>query len=135
MKHDLKKDFGLSDKETAFVLEFIKDRNGSRAASEAGYKNPRQMANKLKNKPQIQKALQSFADEVEEKALVTQEQVINGLLSEAKFVGEGSSHAARVSAWEKLGKHLNMFTENVKVKGEGTGVVFNIDLKSNDTAD
>ena len=37
--------------------------------------------------------------------------VINGLYAEANFHGEGSSHSARVSAWEKLAKHLGMFVD------------------------
>jgi hypothetical protein len=41
---------------------------------------------------------------------ITQDEVIAGLLEAAKYYGEGASHSARVSAWEKLGKHLGMFT-------------------------
>jgi hypothetical protein len=55
---------------------------------------------------------------------VSQDMVVTGLLTEAQFFGEGSSHGARVSAWEKLGKHLGMFVEqrNLNVTGKLTHV-------------
>jgi hypothetical protein len=42
---------------------------------------------------------------------------------------EGSSHAARVSAWEKLGKHLGIFTDRVENTHRFDGIVgINVNL-------
>ena len=46
-----------------------------------------------------------------EKAEITAEDVLRGLYAEATYVGDGASHAARVSAWAHLGKHFGLFAE------------------------
>ncbi len=49
---------------------------------------------------------------------VWQDDVLRGLRREATLEGEGSSHAARVSAWGLIGKHLGMFVERRQQLGE-----------------
>ncbi len=49
---------------------------------------------------------------------ITQDDVLRGLRREATLEGEGSSHAARVSAWGLIGKHLGMFVERRQQLGE-----------------
>ena len=44
--------------------------------------------------------------------------VLRGLRREATLNGEGATHAARVSAWGLLGKHLGMFVERRQQLGE-----------------
>ena len=53
---------------------------------------------------------------------VNQDMVLEGMLTEARYHGEGCSHGARVSAWEKLGRHTGTFTakHDVKVSGNIT---------------
>ncbi len=51
---------------------------------------------------------------------LTQDAVVQGLLKEAEFKGEGSSPAARVSAWAHLGRHLGMFKDKTAVGGNLT---------------
>jgi hypothetical protein len=53
-----------------------------------------------------------------ERLQVTQDDVLRGLRREATLTGENSSHAARVSAWGLLGKHLGMFVERRQQLGE-----------------
>ena len=43
------------------------------------------------------------------------ERVLLGLLAEATFFGEGSSHGARVSAWGLLGKYHSLFVDKAEV--------------------
>jgi len=50
--------------------------------------------------------------EVAERALVTIEDVVAGLLVEAQCNGEGSSQGARVSAWKELGNFTGGFDKN-----------------------
>ena len=49
---------------------------------------------------------------------ITQDDVLWGLRREATLTGDGSSHAARVSAWGRIGKHLGMFVERRQQLGE-----------------
>ena len=49
---------------------------------------------------------------------ITQDDVLRGLRREATLTGEGSTHAARVSAWGLIGKHLGMFIERQQQLGE-----------------
>ena len=51
---------------------------------------------------------------------LTQDAVVQGLLKETEFKGEGSSPAARVSAWAHLGRHLGMFKDKIAVDGNFT---------------
>ncbi len=51
---------------------------------------------------------------------MAQDDVVRGLLKEAEYMDEGSTHSARVSAWAHLGKHLGMFTDNLNLGGEVT---------------
>ena len=45
-----------------------------------------------------------------EKAVdISARDVVRGLMKEAKREGEGSSHSARVAAWDKLGKHCGIY--------------------------
>ena len=46
------------------------------------------------------------------KALLTTEDVVNGLLVEAQYSGEGSSQSARVSAWKALSDYTGGFDVN-----------------------
>ena len=108
-------DLELTDKQRVFVDEYLVDLNGTRAAIRAGYseKSAREIASQNLTKLNIQKAIEKAFDERKARVLVTQDDVINGLLDEAKNKDDGSSHSARVSAWAHLGKHLNMFTDKV----------------------
>ena len=49
--------------------------------------------------------------------------VIRRLMEEAERYGEGSSHAARISALALLGRHIGMFTEKVEHFGTVTFVI------------
>ena len=53
-----------------------------------------------------QRKFQEAQEKLSNKAQVTVEMVVQGLLNEAKDLSEGSTQSARVSAWAHLGKHL-----------------------------
>jgi len=103
----------LTAKHRAFAREYLLDFNASAAAERAGYspKTARQQGHRLLTNADVQATLAKGHAQAEEKALVTREEVIHGLRREAEYMDEGASHAARVSAWEKLGRHLAMFTD------------------------
>ena len=105
----------LTPKQQRFVDEYLIDLNATQAAIRAGYspKTAQQMGTENLSKPVIAEAINEAQQERQKRTLVTQDDVIRGLLTEAEWQGEGSSHSARVSAWAHLGKHLNMFTDKI----------------------
>lgn len=115
----------LSVKQQAFVLEYLRNGfNATKAYTAAGYvaKNDNvaaSSASALLRVPKIASAVAEATREViaplaTETALTVQ-RVVEGLLREATDYGEGSSQAARVSAWSWLGKHLAMFIDRKEV--------------------
>ena len=55
-----------------------------------------------------------------ERTGITQDQVVRGLLKEARHKGEGTSHSGRVSAWAHFGRHLGMFDDKRTIGGNVT---------------
>ena len=105
----------LTPKQQRFVDEYLIDLNATQAAIRAGYslKTAEQQGFQLLKKTSVSEAIEQSQQERQKRTLVTQDDVIRGLLTEAEWQGEGSSHGARVSAWAHLGKHLNMFTDKI----------------------
>ena len=105
----------LTPKQQRFVDEYLIDLNATQAAIRAGYseKTAYSIGDENLKKHEIKKAIEQAQQERQKRTLVTQDDVIRGLLTEAEWQGEGSSHSARVSAWAHLGKHLNMFTDKI----------------------
>ena len=110
----------LTQKQQRFVEEYLIDLNATQAAIRAGYseKTAKEIGAENLTKPNISKAIAEAQAKLSERTLVTQDMVVHGLLKEAKYVGEGSSHSARVGAWAHLGKHLGMFVEKTENKTE-----------------
>lgn len=113
----------LTAKQQRFVDEYLIDLNAKQAAIRAGYseKTAEQIGYQLIQKTLVLDAIKNAQAKLSEACLVSQKMVIEGLLTEAKLNGEGSSHSARVSAWGLLGKHLGMFVEKTENKTELTG--------------
>ena len=105
----------LTPKQQRFVDEYLIDLNATQAAIRAGYspKTANEQGARLLVNVSISAAIKEAQQERQKRTLVTQDDVIRGLLTEAEWQGEGSSHSARVSAWAHLGKHLNMFTDKI----------------------
>ena len=105
----------LTPKQQRFVDEYLIDLNATQSAIRAGYspKTAEQQGFQLLKKTSVSEAIEQAQQERQKRTLVTQDDVIRGLLTEAEWQGEGSSHSARVSAWAHLGKHLNMFTDKI----------------------
>jgi phage terminase small subunit len=100
----------LTPKQRRFVDEYLVDLNGSQAAVRAGYKvdHARQMAAENLSKPVIADAIAAAQLARSERLQLTQDDVLRGLHREATWMGDGSSHSARVAAWGLLAKHLGM---------------------------
>jgi hypothetical protein len=70
-------------------------------------------------KTTVREAIEAAMKARSERTQTDADMVIQGLLKEARREGEGSSSAARVSAWVQLGKHLGMFTEKARAQRGG----------------
>lgn len=112
----------LTPKQQRFVDEYLIDLNATQSAIRAGYspKTANEQGARLLVNVSISQAIEQSQAERRKRTLVTQDDVIRGLLTEAEWQGEGSSHSARVSAWTQLGKHLNMFNDKVQVEQSGS---------------
>lgn len=105
----------LTDKQRRFVEEYCSNGfNATRAAIAAGYSEhtASQTGSETLGKPYIQEAVQEFMSKAAEKALCTTEDVVRGLMNEAEYLGEGSTHGARVSAWKALSDYTGGFDKN-----------------------
>jgi phage terminase small subunit len=105
---------GLTIRQQQFVREYLIDLNATAACKRAGYqcKNDNSAAvvacNLLRN-IKIRAAIEEGRRAGLQRLQITADTVANGLLTEATYYGEGSSHAARTRAWELLGKHVSGF--------------------------
>ena len=115
----------LTPKQQRFVEEYLIDLNATQAAIRAGYseKTAKEIGNENLTKPNIAKAIAEAQEKLSNKAQVTVEMVVQGLLNEAKDLSEGSTQSARVSAWAHLGKHLGMFKDKIEHTGPNGGAI------------
>lgn len=106
---------GLTDKQRRFVEEYLVDLNATQAAIRAGFseKSASEQGYQLLHKTSVARAIAERQIERAERMAVSQDMVVAGLLREAHREGEGSSHAARVQAWQHLGRHLGMFRDGI----------------------
>jgi phage terminase small subunit len=105
----------LTAKQQAFCESYVANGfNATQAALTAGYKetNATQQGCENLGKPYIQEFIQNFMAEASERALVTTEDVVKGLLKEAASNEEDSSPTARISAWKALTDYTGGFDSN-----------------------
>ena len=115
----------LTPKQQRFVEEYLIDQNATQAAIRAGYseKTAQEIGSENLSKPMVAKAIAEAQEKLSNKAQVTVEMVVQGLLNEAKDLSEGSTQSARVSAWAHLGKHLGMFKDKIEHTGPNGGSI------------
>ena len=115
----------LTPKQQRFVDEYLIDLNATQAAIRAGYseKTARDIGCENLAKPNIAKVIEEAQEKLSNKAQVTVEMVVQGLLNEAQDYAEGSTQSARVSAWAHLGKHLGMFKDKIEHSGPNGGPI------------
>lgn len=106
----------LTDKQRRFVDEYLVDLNATQAAIRAGYaaKTANREGSRLLSNVDVADAVAAKAAEKAASLDLSAERVLRGLFEEATRLGEGSSHAARVSAWGLLGKYYSLFTDKIE---------------------
>ena len=107
---------GLTHKQKRFVWEFCKDHSPAAAAIRAGYreKNAPSVASRLIRIPAVQAAIRERERQIAEAAMLDETIVLQGLLREAQYTGDGSTHTARVSAWREVAKILGLEIRKVE---------------------
>jgi phage terminase small subunit len=120
----------LTAKQAAFVREYLVDRNATQAAIRAGYsdKTAHQIGAENLRKPEIAAAIAKAETKLQDKADVSVQDVVSGLLIEAKGLGLDTTPAARVSAWVHLGKHFGMWKEAQPADKENTKPEYYADI-------
>jgi phage terminase small subunit len=103
----------MTPKQERFVQEYFIDLNATQAAIRAGYstKTAGVIGGENLRKPNIAAAIAEARAKVSVKLGIEIEEIVGGLLTEARREGERSSHSARVAAWAALGRHLGMFDQ------------------------
>ena len=89
-------------------------------------------ANKLEKDPRITLEVNSKKKEATERALVTIEDVVKGLLLEAKGLGEDTTSSARNAAWKTLTDFTGGFDSNRQKVDLNTEVTFNMSFGGSD---
>lgn len=115
----------LTDKQAAFVREYLVDKSVTQAAIRAGYseRTAAKIGSELRQKPHIKAALDRELKAQAARTLITADQVlldINQLADKAAKSGE--FHAA-IRGKELIGKHYKLFTEKHEHGGIGGGPV------------
>ena len=120
----------LTPKQQRFVEEYLIDLNATQSAIRAGYseRTANEQGSRLLANVSISEAIAEAQEKLSNKAQVTVEMVVNGLLKEAQDYAEGSTQSARVSAWAHLGKHLGMFKDKIEHSGDPNNPI-NMSLK------
>jgi hypothetical protein len=110
----------MTPKQRRFVDEYLLDLNATQAAIRAGYsaRTAEQQGPRLLGNVEIAEAIQAAQQARSERVQITADDVLRGLHREATLTGDGASHAARISAWGLIGKHLGMFVERRQQLGE-----------------
>jgi hypothetical protein len=89
-------------------------------------------ANKLEHDPRISLSIAEGKEKATERALVTTEDIVRGLLIEAQCNGEGTSQSARVAAWKVLTDFAGGFDANRLKVDMNAEVTFNMDFGGDD---
>ena len=121
---------GLTDKQAAFVQEYLVDLNATQAAIRAGYSEHTAKDIGCQNlaKLNIAEAIAEAQEARTERTHVTTDMIIAGLLTEAMLKGDGSTPSSRVAAWSHLAKHNGMFIERQEVKHTGNDTVWTVKI-------
>lgn len=103
----------LTEKQSAFIREYLVDLNATQAAIRAGYseKTAGFIGHENLQKPKIKRMVDAAIQQRAERTQIRADDVIRRLWEEATDKVDGTA-SSRVSALSWLGKHLAMFTDN-----------------------
>ena len=106
----------MTPKQKQFCQEYMVDLNGSRAAVRAGYssKSANRAASNLLSKIDIQTEIQTLREAQEKRTQVNADWVLNQL----RELALTACDSVKVSALDKIAKHLGMYDSPAPVHSE-----------------
>lgn len=119
----------MNSKQQAFVEAYCCNGfNATQAAITAGYseKTAKEQGHRLLTNVHIKEAVDAFKAKGTERALVTIEDVVKGLMKEASGEQKDTTSPARNAAWKELSNYTGGFDANVRKVAVDTDVVFNM---------
>lgn len=110
------------DRRKRFVLEYLKDMNGTQAAIRAGYskRTANEQASRLLAKVSVRAEVDRQIEKQAERLHLTADEIISGIAMIARRCeAEGSEFQpfASLKGYELLGKHQKLFTDKVEHSG------------------
>ncbi|MBS4799358.1 MAG: terminase small subunit [Stenotrophomonas maltophilia] len=126
---------GLTPKQQRFVLEYLKDQNGTQAAIRAGYSEStaRQQGSRLLTDARVLAAVRAGQKKVAKKAEVTVDSLMAELEQARKLALKEKQASAAVTATMGKGKLAGLLVE--KHKHSGAIVTYNLKDLSDDDLD
>lgn len=121
----------LTAKQQRFCDEYLKDLNGSAAAIRAGYSiaSAKEIASENLTKPNIVQYIQERQKDIQEKAQITVQEVVEMILDDAK---NGEHENNRLKAKDMLMKHLGGYAAEKEVEINITPVNYYAPKKNKD---
>jgi len=107
----------LTDKQSAFVEEYLIDLNATQAAIRAGYseETAKQIGSENLTKLDIQEAVQEAQAKRSKRTEITQDWVVNGIKETIEGTRDRDDASNSLRGYELLGKHLKLFTEKHEI--------------------
>jgi phage terminase small subunit len=113
----------LTPKQEMFCREYLVDLNGAAAAVRAGYseKTANRIASENLSKPDIMERVAELKQERIEKVARTAQDVLNDIIAVTAQARDDGDLKTALKGLELQGKHLGMFTDNVRQEVSGPG--------------
>lgn len=111
----------LTDKQTAFVREYLVDLNATQAAIRAGYseRTANAQAGRLLVNVGIREAIENAQAKRARRVEIKAEDVLRGVIEVTTQARDSGDLKTALKGYELQGKHLGMWTEKVKQEVSG----------------
>lgn len=111
----------LTDKQTAFVREYLVDLNATQAAVRAGYseRTASRIGPQLLGKTWVREAIEKAQAKRARRVEIKAEDVLRGVIEVTTQARESGDLKTALKGYELQGKHLGMWTEKVKQEVSG----------------